>query len=94
MSTILVRMIRPGVVIDDDGDVIELPEARRSRTLERERRDAEREARHAERIRRRARQALASLSKRFVRELQDTDVLREFLRLLPDADGKDKRPGR
>lgn len=79
----------PGMVVDDDGDVIELPDVRRSRTLERERCDAEREARHAEAVQRRAQRVFKNLPKWKVRALQEPDVLREFLRLLSYADGTD-----
>ena len=85
--------MKPDVVVDDDGDVIELPEARQSRMLERERCDAEREARHVEAARKRAHRVLKKLNKCDVRELQDADVLREFVKLVQDADGTDYRAG-
>lgn len=79
-------MAAEDVVVDDDGDVIELPPVQRSRERERERCDADRAARHAEGVQRRARHVFKRQSRWMVRELQDAEVLREFLRLVQADD--------
>jgi hypothetical protein len=85
--------ISDNVVRDDDGEVIELPPPVQSRAIELERLAAEREARHAQQILKRAQYVLRRLGKWVVRELQDPDVQREFLRLLPQVDATDHRRG-
>ena len=85
--------LTPDVVVADDGDMIELPPARRDRAHELQLRDIERQARHEHRVRERARHVLTHLSKRVIRELQDPEVRSVFLELLEHADGTDYRKG-
>ena len=84
-------VLLPGVVVDDDGEVIELPPATRDRAHELHLREVERQARHVQRVRARAEYVFSRLTKRLVRELQDAEVRAVFLALLDEADGIDRR---
>jgi uncharacterized Zn finger protein (UPF0148 family) len=80
-----------GVVVNDNGELIELPPVTRDRAHEQHLRDLERQARHAQRVRDRARYVLGRLTKPLVRDLQDPEVRAVFLELLEEADGIDHR---
>lgn len=84
-------VLLPGVVVDDDGEVIELPPASRDRAHELHLRDVERQARHAQVVLKRARSVLARLNKKLVGELQDPEVWAVFVDLVKHADVIDHR---